>query len=373
MKQIIFKPDLHKFGTSKEFAENFAIGAGDLILTNRFIYEPYFGSLNLEADTIFQEEYGVGEPSDEMFEAIYLDVLNMGPHKRIIGIGGGTVLDISKILALKNCYPVADLYDRKLDVVKEKELILVPTTCGTGSEVTNISILAFLSRNTKIGLAVEEMYADHAVLVPELLRGLPFIFFATSSIDALIHAIESSLSPKSTDYTELFAYRAIEEIIRGYQEITAQGPEARYDMLERFLTASNYAGLAFGTAGCGTVHAMSYPLSGMFHVAHGEANYAVFIGVMKKYMELKQDGKIDKLNRFIAGLLGCGIEQVYNELEKLLNRIISKKTMKEYGATPEMIGQWTKSVIEGQQRLMANSFVPLNETQILDIYQSIYE
>lgn len=373
MKQIIFKPEIHKFNTSKEFAENFDLGEGDLILTNRFIYEPYFGSLNLAADILFQEEYGAGEPSDEMFEAMYLDAIKRGPHKRIIGIGGSTVLDISKLLSLKNCYTVADLFDRKLDIVKEKELVLVPTTCGTGSEVTNISILAFLSRNMKIGLALDEMYADQAVLVPELLKGLPFRFFATSSIDALIHAIESSLSPKSTDCTELFGYRAIAEIIRGYQEIAARGANARYDLLDSFLTASNYAGLAFGTAGCGTVHAMSYPLGGTFHVAHGEANYAVFIGVMKKYMELKKDGKIEKLNRFMAGLLGCGAEHVYEELEILLDQIISKKTMKEYGATQEMLRQWSRSVIEGQQRLMVNSFVPLNEALILDIYQSIYE
>ena len=75
----------------------------------------------------------------------------------------------------------------------------------------------------------------------------------------------------------------------------------------------------------------------------------------------------------MAGLLGCGAEHVYEELEILLDQIISKKTMKEYGATQEMLRQWSRSVIEGQQRLMVNSFVPLNEALILDIYQSIYE
>lgn len=372
MKQIIFRPELHKFAAAKEFAAEFSIGKGDLILTNQFLYEPYFGDLNLNADVIYQEKYGAGEPSDEMFEAIAADAAALGEHKRIIGIGGGTVLDISKLLALKTCTPVTELYDRKLEIVKDKELVLVPTTCGTGSEVTNISILAFLARNTKIGLAVDEMYADKAVLIPELLTGLPFRFFATSSIDALIHAIESSLSPKATEYTELFGYRAIEEIIRGYQVIAKRGPEARFELLDSFLTASNFAGLAFGTAGCAAVHAMSYPLGGTFHVAHGEANYAVFIGVMKKYMELKTEGKIAKLNGFLAGLLGCGADQVYEELEKLLNQIITKKSMSEYGATPEMLEEWAASVIAGQQRLMVNSFVPLDEAQVLEIYKTLY-
>ncbi len=372
MKQITLKPELYKFSSAKDFAEAFAVGAGDLILTNRFIYEPFFGELGLKADVIYQEEYGSGEPSDEMYDSICLEAEKKGTHRRIIGIGGGTVLDIAKLLALKYHYPAVDLYDRKLPIEKDKELLLLPTTCGTGSEVTNISILAFLQRNTKLGLALDEMYADKAILVPEFLKGLPFRFFATSSIDALIHAIESSLSPKATEYTKLFGYQAMEKIIHGYQRIAEKGEDARFEQLDQFLTASNYAGIAFGTAGCGPVHAMSYPLGGTFHVAHGEANYAIFTGVMKKYMEIRQDGSIAELNAFLSGLLGCSPEEVYEALEKLLNRILSKKTLKEYGATPEMLETWADAVIREQQRLMVNSFVPLDKKEVLDIYQKLY-
>ncbi len=372
MRQIVLKPELFKFSSAKEFSEAFAVGAGDLILTNRFIYEPFFGGLGLEADVIYQEEYGSGEPSDEMYERICLDAEKKGAHKRIIGIGGGTILDISKLLALKYHYPAADLYDRKLPIEKDKELLLLPTTCGTGSEVTNISILAFLKRNTKLGLAVDEMYADKAILVPELLKGLPFRFFATSSIDAMIHAVESSLSPKATEYTKLFGYQALEKIIRGYQQIAEKGEDARFELLDSFLTASNYAGIAFGTAGCGPVHAMSYPLSGTFHVAHGEANYAIFTGVMKKYMELRQDGSIAELNTFLSGILGCAPEEVYEALEKLLSSILVRKPLKEYGADPDMLKTWASAVIREQQRLMVNSFVPLDEHEVLEIYQKLY-
>ena len=223
MRQMIMKPELHQFETCREFAEAFQIGEGDLVLTNRFIYEPYFGELGLKADVIFQEEFGNGEPTDEMFEAICAAVKPEAVYKRVIGIGGGTVLDIAKLLVLKDCSPIAELYEHKREAVKEKKLCLIPTTCGTGSEVTNISILAFLSKNIKLGLAADAMYADEAVLIPQLLEGLPYRFFATSSIDALIHAVESSLSPKATPYTELFGYKAIEEIIRGYQVIAEKG------------------------------------------------------------------------------------------------------------------------------------------------------
>ncbi len=370
MKQLMIKPTIYKYETAKEFSEDFNIGSEDLIITNEYIYKPYFGDLFLNCDVIYQEKYGAGEPSDVMVENIYKDIKK--DYKRIIAIGGGTVIDIAKILALKNVSPVLDLYDGKLPIVKDKELVLVPTTCGTGSEVTNISILALISRETKKGLAVDEMYADSAVLVPELLKGLPFKFFATSSIDALIHAVESSLSPKANEITRMFGYKAIELIINGYKKIAAEGPEARIPLLGDFLMASNYAGIAFGNAGCAAVHALSYPLGAKYHVAHGESNYAVFIGVMNNYMEIKSDGEIAKLNGYIAELLGCNIENIYVELEKLLNNLIAKKPLHEYGVTKQDLIDFSESVMVNQGRLMANNFVELNKERVYKIYKELY-
>lgn len=364
------KPEIYKYATAKEFAEEFQIGKGDLVLTNEYIYNPYFGNLHLDCDVLFQEKYGQGEPSDEMVEAIFRDI--QGEHKRIIAIGGGTVIDISKLFALKQITPVLDLYDGKIVPVKDKELVLVPTTCGTGSEVTNIAILALNSRGTKKGLAVDEMYGDYAVLVPELLQGLPFGVFATSSIDALVHAVESSLSPKGNETTRMFGYQAIEMILRGYQEIARKGEDARIPLLEQFLMASNYAGIAFGNAGCAAVHAMSYPLGASYHVAHGESNYAMFTGVMKNYMELKTDGEIARLNQFIADILDCSPEVVYEELEKLLNHLIQKKPLHAYGMKEEEIETFADSVLANQQRLLANNFVELDRERMIKIYRELY-
>ena len=370
MKMLSIKPTIYKFKTAEEFAAEFKIGVGDLVITNEYIYQPFFGKLNLGCDVLYQEKYGAGEPSDDMAEAMYKDI--KGDHKRVIAIGGGTVIDISKLFALKTVSPILDLYDGKAEIVKDKELVLVPTTCGTGSEVTNIAILALNSRGTKKGLAVDEMYADSAVLVPELLNGLPFRFFATSSIDALIHAVESSLSPKGNEMTRMFGYKAIDMILHGYKKIAADGPEARMPLLEDFLMASLYAGIAFGNAGCAAVHAMSYPLGAIFHVAHGESNYAMFTGVMKNYMEIRQDGEIERLNQFIADILGCKVEDVYEELEKLLNNLIQKKALHEYGMTREQIEEFTDSVIANQGRLMANNFVELDRDRMIKIYTELY-
>lgn len=370
MKELVLKPEISKYGTAEAFAKDFHLGKGDLIITNQYIYDPYFGKLNLTCDVLFQENYGIGEPSDDMVEAMLAELY--GEHKRIIAIGGGTVIDISKLFALKTISPVTDLYDGKIKPVKERELVIVPTTCGTGSEVTNISILALNSRGTKKGLAAEELYADDAVLIPELLEGLPFRVFATSSIDALIHAVESSLSPKANDTTKMFGYQAIKMILSGYMKIAEQGADAKIPCLEQFLMASTYAGIAFGNAGCAAVHALSYPLGATYHVAHGESNYAMFTGVMKCYMSVKQDGEIDALNRYMAEILGCSSADVYEELEKLLNHLIEKKALRDYGMKEDEIESFADSVLENQQRLLANNFVPLSREQIVQIYRDLY-
>ena len=370
MVEIIMEPRLHQFDTCQSFAEAFQLGEGDLVLTNEYIYKPYFGSLNLGVKTIFQEKYGSGEPTDLMAEAIMRDAAETG-CTRIIAVGGGTVIDLAKVLAVAGNETIDALYEAAPALVKRRKLVILPTTCGTGSEMTNISILNRTRLGTKMGLVGPAMYADDAVLIPELLQGLPFGVFATSSIDALVHAVESSLSPKATAYSRLFGYKAIEMIIKGYQQIAAQGKEARTALLSDFLIAANFAGIAFGTAGCAAVHAMSYPLSGKYHVAHGESNYAMFTGVLKNYLEIRADGAIQALNQLLCELLHCDTDCVYDMLERLLDQILPKKALHEYGVTKEDLPVFTKSVMETQGRLMNNNFVPLDHDRVLKIYTEL--
>ena len=372
MRQLILKPTIYQYENCQDFVNEFAIGEGDLILTNEFIYVPFFEAMNLSADVLFQEQYGQGEPSDEMVDAIYRDMRAKGTFKRIIAIGGGSVLDVAKLLALKNVVPALDLFDKKLEIVRDKGLVMVPTTCGTGSEVTNLSALKLESRKSKLGLGADEMYADAAVLIPELLVSLPFSFFATSSVDAFIHAAEAALSPKATPFTDLLGYKAMEMIIRGYQEIAKNGEAARIPLLGDFLLASCYAGIAFGNAGVGAVHAMSYPLGGKYGVPHGEANYALFINVFKHYVAISKGGAIGKLNQHLAGLLGCDTDDVYISLEALINQIIPHKPLRAYGVVEADISDFTANVMEKQGRLTANNFVPLDEREVRTIYEELF-
>jgi len=164
-KQFKIEPAIFIYDTCREFIENFKPGKGDLILTNPSYYKPYFEPFIKGADVVYAKDYGRGEPTDDMVNRIYTDIKHKN-FKRVIAIGGGSIIDMSKLLALKNVMPVVDLYDGKLDIRKEKELVIIPTTCGTGSEVTGVSVLEVLPKGTKMGLQADALFADYAILMP---------------------------------------------------------------------------------------------------------------------------------------------------------------------------------------------------------------
>ena len=130
MKQFAVKPEIFMCDTCKEFCDEYKIGKGDLILSNEYIFEPYFSQYVSGATVVYVEKYGTGEPSDEMVEAIYADIKNCY-YRRVFAIGGGTIIDVSKLFALEKVSPVLDLYDHKIPAKKGKELFILPTTCGT--------------------------------------------------------------------------------------------------------------------------------------------------------------------------------------------------------------------------------------------------
>lgn len=364
-------PRIHQFDTFKDFAESFELGKKDMIITHAFLYEPFMKELGLESSVIFQEQYGSGEPSDEMMNAMLKD-MKKHDFDRIIAVGGGTVIDIAKLFVLKDVEDVLDAFEKRIPLQKDKELIIVPTTCGTGSEVTNLSIAEIKSKKTKMGLGVDEMAADDAVLIPELLEGLPYKFYLTSSIDALIHAVESYVSPKASPITQMFSKEAIRMILEIYMGIHDQGEDYRKERFEDMLLASNYAGIAFGNAGVGAVHALSYPLGGNYHVPHGEANYQFFTEVFKVYQEKDPEGAIGEVNKLMAEVIGSTPEKVYEDLEKLLGSLLPKNELKTYGMTEEDVEGFADSVINTQQRLLANNYVDLSRDEIRDIYKRLY-
>lgn len=371
-KQFRIVPTIFQYANCREFVEEFQIGEGDVILTNPTYFDGYFGDIVHGAHVIYAKEYGSGEPSDIMVEKMAKD-LEPVEFRRMIAIGGGSIIDVSKLLVQKTILPVEDLYDKKIPTQKVKELVIVPTTCGTGSEVTSVSVIELTCKGTKMGLQTDEEFADAAVLIPELLEKLPMKVFAASSIDALIHAVESYLSPKATAFTEMYSKEAIRMILCGYQKIVEQGESARNTYMNDFLLASTYAGIAFGNAGCAAIHAMSMSFSGPYHVPHGESNYVLFTQVLKSYQRLQPEGKIQKLNRLFCECLGCEEILVYDKLEELLGQLLKKKKLKEYGVKREELPVFVETVMTKQGRLTANNYAELSREEMLSIYEKLYE
>ena len=292
----------------------------------------------------------------------------------IVALGGGSPMDVAKAVGVLARYggSITEYEGAHLVPGPIEPIIAIPTTAGTGSEVTNISILELKSRHTKLGLAEPALFADAAVLIPELLQGLPFRFFATSSIDALIHAVESYLSPKANAFTRMYSTKAIHMILGGYKRIAAEGEEARMVDLKEFQLASTFAGIAFGNAGCAAVHAMSYPLGARYHVPHGESNYAIFTEVLKTYLRLAPEGRIQQLNAMLAEILACDKSAVYDELETLLNHLCPKKALHEYGVSQEELEDFTENVMTSQGRLMANNYTEIDRDEVRAIYERLY-
>lgn len=371
MELLKMKTKIHQFEDMAAFAEAFQIGENDLILTNGFLYEPFMKSLNLKARVIFQEAYGGGEPTDVMMNAILTEALK-APYDRIIAIGGGTVLDIAKVLIFDGVTDVVNAFERTVPLVKGPKLIAVPTTCGTGSEVTNITIAELTTKQTKMGLADDLLLPDEAVLIPSLMKGLPYSFYLYSSVDALIHAVESYVSPKANVYTKMFSMKAIEMILDVYSQLIEKGEDYRMERLADMAVASNFAGIAFGSAGVGAVHAMSYPLGGKYHVPHGEANYQFFTTVFRHYMALNPTGKITELCDVLSKHLNCEPSKAFDELEVMLSKLLPKKPLKSYGMTSDEIQIFTEKVLTGQQRLLANNYVAFSEADIRGIYERLF-
>lgn len=360
--------------TLREFVENENLGERDFILTNESLYERHLKALKLPCGVAFLKSYGKGEPTTAMVDAIRAD-LPQG-LRRIVAIGGGAVMDTAKMLslhtsagkteALFSLSPGAEKPLRMFDVYA------IPATCGTGSEVTNACAVELESLHTKRGLNNDLMFAAKSVLIPELLIGLPYRFFATSSMDALIHAVESYLSPRSTPVSRLFSTAAVTMILEGYSYVVEHGPTRWTDRAGEFQLAATYAGLAFCSAGCAAVHALSYPLGGSYHIPHGEANQLVFAAVFRKYKEKKPMGALNELEDLLGRCLEVPAAEALETAFRLFDQLQPRKPLREYGISDSEFQDFAESVTAGQQRLLSNNYVSLSEEDMVEIYRSIY-
>ncbi|WP_248795382.1 iron-containing alcohol dehydrogenase [Pseudomonas sp. MWU13-2105] len=203
-----------------------------------------------------------------------------GGHDGLIGLGGGSAIDIAKSVGAYAGYHGAleDLFG--IDQVPRKgpPLIAIPTTAGTGSEVTNVAILSDKQAQLKKGIVSDYLLPDVALVSPQMTLTCPRSVTAASGVDAMVHAIEAYLSLNASPITDALAIGAIKLIATALPKAYAN--PSNLQAREEMATASLMAGMAFGNAGVGAVHALAYPLGGRFNIAHGVSNALLLPYVM---------------------------------------------------------------------------------------------
>lgn len=260
----------------------------------------------LSTGEIAYQRYDKVEPDPRLEIAIdAAEALKKSNADIVIGLGGGSAIDIAKIAAVMvtNGGNLNDFFG--IDLIPEPGLktIIIPTTAGTGSEVTPIVILSDEGEKLKKGVVSPYLFPRIAVLDPALTMELPPQVTAATGMDALIHAVEAFTSKNAYWMTDMLAREAIRLIIGNIRTAFANGSDmdARTHMLE----GSLLAGMAFANAGVTAVHAFAYPIGAEFHIPHGVANSIMLAPVM----EFNMLGNIPKFAE-LAGLLGENTEGV---------------------------------------------------------------
>ena len=199
----------------------------------------------------------------------------------VIGIGGGSSMDVAKLIAIlaTGDQQLGDIYGIDKVSGARLPLVQVPTTAGTGSEVTNIAIVT-TGATTKMGVVASQLYADMAILDATLTLGLPPLVTAATGIDAMVHAIEAYTSKhKKNPMSDTLARQALELLSKNLIPACENG--SRLEVRQAMLLGACLAGQAFSNAPVAAVHALAYPVGGIFHVPHGLSNSLVLPHVLR--------------------------------------------------------------------------------------------
>ena len=293
----------------------------------------------------------------------------------IIGFGGGSSLDIAKVTSIMITNPGKIDSFFGVDLVPNPGIpvILIPTTAGTGSEVTPIAILSDTKEKLKKGIVSAYLFPEVAIVDPKLTVGLPPSVTAFTGMDALTHAIESFYSINATDLSDLLAFRAMELISKNIRMAFANGENlvARSNMME----GSLLAGIAFANAGVGAVHAFAYPLGGEFHLAHGLTNTLMLPYVMR-YNILGCPSKFAQMAKAfgervegISELVGAEI--AVRSIERLSDDLRVPRRLRDVGIPENAIPGLAEAAMK-VTRLLANNPRKVTLEDAIAIYKSAY-
>lgn len=220
------------------------------------------------------------EPSYMAVQAIVDEFKTTGADL-IVACGGGSVMDAAKLASVlvTDEYGVKELLDNPGQARKCVPIVLIPTTAGTGAEVTPNAIVGVPEKELKIGIVNENMIADYVILDARLIKNLPRKIAAATGVDALAHCIECFTSNKANPFSDMYALEGCDLILNNIEK-ACDDPAAMVEK-NRMQMAAYYGGLAITASGTTAVHALSYPLGGKYHIAHGVSNAILLAPVMR--------------------------------------------------------------------------------------------
>lgn len=267
----------------------------------------------------------------------------------IVALGGGSSMDVAKATGVLAKYggEITDYEGLHKVPGPVVPIIAIPTTAGSGSEVTASAVITDESRNYKMSVISYEMLPKYAVLDPEMIMTAPASIAASCGIDALIHAMEAYISTNASPFTDTMAEKAMALIGDNLRQFVAnrQDEEAACAMM----SGSTFAGIAFAWAKLGNVHAMSHPLSAHFHIAHGVAN-AILLPTVIEYNALADRGRYEKIYNFISGktepMKNFDPQMLVDEIKKLNAAIGIPETLSEMGVTEDKIAEMAEDAMK---------------------------
>lgn len=309
-------------------------------------------------------------------EAIVQQAIDMAKAADIdivIGLGGGSSLDTAKVvaaLAIDGAQALSEIYGVGQLACKGLPTILIPTTSGTGSEVTAISILT-TGETTKAGIVSPHLFADAAILDPSLTLGLPADVTAATGIDAMVHAIEAYTGRNAKNpVSDMLAIEAL-KLLTGHIE-TACSDGTNMVAREAMLRGSMLAGQAFANSPVGAIHALAYPLGGIYHIPHGLSNALVMPHIMQfnldaaapLYAELADALEVPKSGPNSAE---ARAQELIDYLEALAVKVKAPRRLRDVGIAEDAVDELAAAAML-QTRLLVNNLKELDLADAKRIY-----
>lgn len=292
----------------------------------------------------------------------------------VLGLGGGSSMDVAKLAAvmMSSDQPLPEMYGIGKVEGARVPLVQVPTTAGTGSEVTNITILT-TGATTKMGIVAQQLYADRVILDAALTVGLPLLETAATGIDAMVHAIEAFTSrQRKNPLSDMFAKEAL-RLMAGQLAAACQDGGNR-SAREAMLLGATLAGQAFSNSPVAAVHALAYPLGGHYHLPHGLTN-ALMLGPVLRFNMDAAAPLYAELAEVVTGARAGSVEAraagFLRLIEDLIAHVGLPQRLRDCGVTADRLDVLARDAML-QTRLLDNNPVPLTEADALTLYRQAF-